>query len=157
MFRVSTQLARLGSGVLLGLFTAWLVVAPGCAKPVGDVSGKVTVKGQNLEYGTVTYMASDGTGYQGEIQPDGSYSIKGIPLGAAKIAVTSIDPEFTNKMKAQVEKMRNQKEKPTLQTDMAKYDISKYRKAPEKYGNPESSELQFDVKPGQNKKDIDIN
>jgi hypothetical protein len=157
MSRASSQLARLGRLFLLGGMAAWLVVAVGCGKPVGDVTGKVTVKGQPLEYGTVTFLASDGTGYQGEIQPNGTYSIKGVPVGTAKIAVLAIDPKWLADMKDKIQKARDQKDvKPGANPFAKGAHEREAHKTPQKAEDAESSGITYDVKGGQNKYDIDL-
>jgi hypothetical protein len=78
--------ARAAGGVLLLLLPA----AAGCGPGVGEVSGKVTYKGQALPDGTVTLLASDGRPYEGKIQADGSFTIQGVPVGPARVTVTSV-------------------------------------------------------------------
>jgi hypothetical protein len=157
MSRVSLHLNRLGRSFLLLALLAWVAVAPGCAKPMGDVSGKVTYKGNLLPYGSVTYWAADGSGWQGGIGSDGSYSIKGIPVGPAKISVISVDPEYERVGKELVTKAREKKGKPMTAADMPKAaDMNKWRKSPEKYANQETSGLEFEVKAGQQVHDIDL-
>lgn len=71
-------------GGLLGL------LASGCGSPgVGDLSGTVSVRGTPLVYGTVTFVGADGVPRSGVIQPDGRYSVTGIPAGETRVAVVS--------------------------------------------------------------------
>src|SRR5438874_10134103 len=59
----------------------------------GDVSRNVTYQGKALVFGTVQFEASDGTIKQANIETDGSYSIPGVPVGEAKVAVSSDNPK----------------------------------------------------------------
>ncbi len=64
----------------------------GCAGQ-GDVPGKVTYKGKTLVWGTVQLEGSDGKIAQGNIEQDGSYSVRGVAIGQARVAVNSPDPK----------------------------------------------------------------
>src|SRR5438067_873531 len=74
-------------------FLALLIV--GCAG-YGDVSGKVTYKGKALVFGTVQLEASDKTLKQANIESDGSYSSAGVPVGEARVAVSSANPQSSD-------------------------------------------------------------
>src|SRR5262249_18749728 len=76
------------------LVLASVTVAAGGATPQGEVGGKVSYKGKPLEFGAVTFFSGDGTSHQAEIQPDGSYSLKGVPAGLTRVAVACIDPRL---------------------------------------------------------------
>jgi hypothetical protein len=69
-----------------------VIAVSGCTKPKGSVTGTVTHKGKKVVWGGVTLVASDGVVYSGQINPDGTYTIPGVPSGDVKIAVTSPDP-----------------------------------------------------------------
>lgn len=74
------------AGALLAL------TALGCGGR-GDVTGKVTYKGKPLVFGTVQFEASDKSFKQGTINEDGTYSIQGVPVGDANVAVNSPNPK----------------------------------------------------------------
>jgi hypothetical protein len=69
-----------------------LVIASGCSKPVGNVSGKVTLQGKALPGGYVNFSCEGDTPTvkTSVIQEDGSYAITGMPVGTAKIAVQGV-------------------------------------------------------------------
>lgn len=71
---------------------AWALAAGGCAPGKGVASGKVTHKGKPVTSGSVTLIASDDLPYAAPINPDGSYSIPGVPNGVVKIGVNSPNP-----------------------------------------------------------------
>jgi hypothetical protein len=59
-------------------FVAFFIVA-GCGrgKPASTVSGKVSLAGQPLDQGVVTFFSSTGATGTGEIDPSGNYSLLG--------------------------------------------------------------------------------
>src|SRR6516164_3757467 len=59
----------------------------------GEVSGKVVYQDKALASGTVLIVASDGSLHQGTIKTDGSYRIRDVPSGEARLAVNSPDPD----------------------------------------------------------------
>ena len=64
----------------------------GCGKPVGNISGKVTLQDKALTAGYVNYSCEGDvpTVKTSVIKEDGSYSILGMPVGPAKISVQGI-------------------------------------------------------------------
>jgi hypothetical protein len=64
----------------------------GCGPGIGQLTGKVTVGGKPVVLGTVSAIGSDGVARYGQIQPDGTYKIEGIPGGEVKIVVVSPNP-----------------------------------------------------------------
>jgi hypothetical protein len=71
----------------------WLLVALACAGcgRVGQVAGKVSYRDKPLPDGTVMLLASDGQAYDGPIQSDGTFVIRDVPAGTARVAVTSMN------------------------------------------------------------------
>jgi hypothetical protein len=67
---------------IIGLFAA------GCGKPKGNVKGKVYYKDKALTGGTVTVWG-DKAARSATIQEDGSYQIKAMPEGPAKVTVST--------------------------------------------------------------------
>jgi hypothetical protein len=67
-------------GLVLGAMSLLLWLAAGCSKgPArGDVSGKVTFKGNAVKEGKVTFLNPEGLGdSEADINGDGSYSVQG--------------------------------------------------------------------------------
>lgn len=69
-----------------------LVSAAGCGSNVATVSGKVTFQGKPVVFGTVSIIGPDGITQSGPIQPDGSFTVRGVGIGEGKVAVTSFKP-----------------------------------------------------------------
>src|SRR5205809_302458 len=79
----------------LAVLSVLMLVAVGCAGR-GDVSGKVTYKGKALVFGTVQMEAADKTFKQANIESDGTFSIPGVPVGEARVAVSSTNPHSSD-------------------------------------------------------------
>jgi hypothetical protein len=69
-----------------------LVVSAGCGSKVATVSGKVTYQGKPVVYGVVSIIGPDGITQSGTIEPDGSFTVRGVGVGEGKVAVTSMKP-----------------------------------------------------------------
>ncbi len=79
---------------MCGLVIGSILGCGGPSAPVrklGDVTGKVTYKGVPLKIGTIVFQPDTGAFATAEIQPDGTYSLKGA-LGPNLVTITSRDP-----------------------------------------------------------------
>jgi hypothetical protein len=84
----------------IALPSAVAALSIGCGQS-GDLAGKLSYRGQPLRFGTVQVRGEDGVVRSSEIGPDGTYLVKGIPAGAAKVSVTCRDPrevEYTRSL-----------------------------------------------------------
>jgi hypothetical protein len=68
------------------------LVVTGCGAGVGDVSGKVTYKNKPVVYGSVSFVGPDGISRAARINSDGTYSVKDVGAGEAKVTVESVLP-----------------------------------------------------------------
>ena len=130
-----------------GLSVALLTLA-GCGAGSGDLSGTVTYKDMALRQGTVVIAAADGSSLSGTIQDDGSYSVKNIPQGLAKIGVSSPDPKTVV--------VAQRKDKGAPKTQATAGDNSTWVPIPPKYSDAPSSGLTFTIKSGDNKHNIEL-
>ena len=73
---------RWGIGLLFLVLTA---TGLGCGPSKGDITGTVYYVKKPLKIGTVQFTASDGAVMAAQIQPNGSYSVKNLPTGDAKV------------------------------------------------------------------------
>jgi hypothetical protein len=141
----STRSARLCSLFrpvsLIGLLA---LVALGCGGK-GDASGTVTYKGKPLAFGTVLFEGSDGNLRQGNIGPDGGYSVAGVSTGEARVAVNSPNPKTITLIS------RTETEKPQSYPD-----VPGWFAIPKQYGTPAKSGLTYKIKAGANKIDIEL-
>ena len=73
--------------VVLGALAPFLLIAGGCGKPTaGEVSGKVTFRGEPVIAGTVAFVSADGRVTLAMIE-GGSYHAAKVPLGPAQITI----------------------------------------------------------------------
>lgn len=73
-------------------FALLTLAAVGCGPGTSDVSGKVMHRDKPVSAGTVTLVDAGGMMHQGEIGPDGQFSIPKVQNGPVKIAVTVPKP-----------------------------------------------------------------
>jgi hypothetical protein len=122
------------------LVMCMVFLVAGCGEPTGTLSGTITIEGKPLNCGYVLFQASEGSVESTEIQPDGTYSIEGLPLGSANIAINVPAP-------------------PTPGPDGVSADPPEAFEVdpvqiPEKYGAVETSGLTLDVTKGAQTHDI---
>jgi hypothetical protein len=132
-----------------------VAVTGGCGgQESSDVSGTVTFKGKPLEFGSVSLFASDERAYMGEIQSDGKYLIKKVPVGPAKLTVECTDP----KVREDVNKMLRDAKKPTdgKPAPRPTFDPKKLHLIPEAYNDPDKSGLRVEVKKPTTSYDIKL-
>lgn len=123
-----------------------LALAVGCAGR-GDVSGKVTYQGKALVWGTVQVEGSDGMLKQANITTDGTYSVRGVATGQAKVAVSSINPSSSDFQPRQAEGQPAPPPRPV---------VKGWFPIPEKYDTPHKSGLAYPIKSGANTIDIEL-
>ena len=75
--------------LLVGLLAALL---PGCGPSTASVAGKLTYQGKPVVSGTLTLKAADGSAHQIGLNPDGGFRLDGVPVGPARVGVSSPDP-----------------------------------------------------------------
>ncbi len=123
------------------VFCLSIVGCNGSDAPVreyAEVTGKVSYQGVPLKMGTVIFQPASGPFASGEIQPDGTYTLKG-EIGENSVRITSRDPDDTA---------------PPDPANLTKIVRPKSH-IPEKYGEPRSK-LQFLVNDGDNQADFDL-
>jgi len=129
------------SAVRVALLTvALIVLLAGCSdNRTAEVAGTVSVDGQPVEKGSISFIPADGKGVTagGEIK-DGKYVAPGVPIGTMKVEIRV--PKVTGK------KMLYDDKNVTRDTFS--------ESLPKKYNV--DTELRFDVQPGKNEKNWDI-
>ena len=144
-----------------------LAVFSGCSRgqrtfPTGEVSGKVTYKGQPISLGKITFISTGGTGDFGSgIINDGSYTVQA-PLGRCKIEIQiqsdenkyAVTPQQMKMIKAKMKAMKaqgmNVPDEPPQATKRPSINL------PEKYKFADQSGLEFEVKAGTQTKDWEL-
>src|SRR5688500_13514210 len=85
--RTTCRVARAGR---MGLLLLVCLLGPaGCGPRTAAVSGKVAYRGKRLPAGRITFLGADGRVANGQINPDGTYQVQGVPVGEATITVSS--------------------------------------------------------------------
>lgn len=140
----------------LTLFVTALAVA-GCGKSKATVSGKVTYQNKPVKGGNISFVSSKGA-VSGEINEDGTYTVDGVPTGEARI---SVDTESINPQIVGGGQQNTAPKGVTVPSDYqagggTKVDPKRYVKIPEKYADPDTSDLTFKVGSGSNTYDIDL-
>jgi hypothetical protein len=121
------------------------LAAVGCQSR-GDVSGKVTYQDRPVVFGTVLIQGSDGNARQGNIERDGSYTVRGLAIGEARVAVNSPNPKGIVLVP---NKDPNKKQEPYP-------DAPGWFAIPARYENQDTSGLTITVKGGSNTIDLEL-
>ena len=159
-----SQLSRILSVALFLVF----VLALGCSKnnPVvsgGMLNGKISYKGSPVTGGTVKFHGKDKDSVNVQIQPDGSYTVNGVPVGDM---VVTIDTESINPDAKLLTENKDRKENKSI-TDknfiMKKIGVTAktvaaavYVKIPAKYASPKTSDLKVTVAEGTQTQNFDL-
>jgi hypothetical protein len=166
-----SALALRGARLLPALLAALpLVCAAGCSPKTATVSGKVTVNNKPVTAGVITFYPDEESGAKpasANIKADGTYEVGNAPVGKVKVAVGPPPgpppgggaPPIPNRggrfgpppgaggpPADATEKMRD---KPP--SDETPAQAPKGPPIPVKYGDPEKSELTYDIPKGGTK------
>lgn len=128
-----------------------MAVLPGCGPAKAKVSGTVNFGGQPLPSGTITFQSEAGNKKvkAGNIA-DGKYTITDLEAGPAKVTVTTTPPPTEHAPLPNVTPIQPPAGSP------APAPPGKYVAIPKKYGIPDLSGLEYDVKAGDQTKDFDL-
>ena len=125
-----------------GLVLCGLLLLAGCSRGFGNVSGKVSYKGQPLPKGTITFYDEANQAVSSGIADDGSYSVSKVAAGKVKIAVTL--PMFIS--------MAGD----TKSAEKAAAERKKLPSLPPRYADSEKSGLDREVKRGDQTLNLDL-
>lgn len=134
-----------------------LALLVGCGAAKADVRGKVFLEDKKLAMGSVTFIDKDGTPHSGSIGEDGSYSIRGLAVGEARVTVMSKDPSLkpVKKERPEMDQKNRFNDKPPPKKPPEKGPRDpRWFQVPDEYGNPAAPLLTFTVKTGDNEIDI---
>ena len=149
------MLLKKGPVAVLGV-ACMLLCVTGCGKSKGKVSGKVTLEGKALRFGTVTMAGTDGVAIKADIQPDGTYSLTGVTFGKVSVSVTSPDPNppdpFANMPPGFKHPMNKGKDMPKP----AAVDNTGWFPIPGEYGSLSQSGLSFNLNQKEMTFDIEM-
>jgi hypothetical protein len=152
------QAARWGRVLAAAFCLCGILLVQGCSGGMGTVSGKVTFLGKPVRGGTVSFIPEAGSVVIAQIEEDGSYTVRNVTPGKAKITVDTssfrpqaqkappgVSPQFAKEM---MEKMN---------PDFADAGRAKrYVAIPPQYTDPDQTKLSYEVKSGKQQHDIDM-
>jgi hypothetical protein len=142
MKRVPVKLrSQRAAAVLLSLLS--LAPLVGCGGAESEVSGTVTLDGKAVGPGIIVFAPADGQSNpsDGAIQPNGEYYLRtsgevGLKAGKYRVGVNVLD-------------------QPEVRPGERSMEAAK-RVTPERYVEPATSGLEFDVTPGSNSIDVQL-
>jgi hypothetical protein len=141
-----------GVRLILGLLLVLAAAATGC--PGGGrakVRGKVTYKGTPLTMGKVILVSEDGKVQDtAPIQPDGTFEMDKAPTGKVKVGVAN-PPPLGAPGGPPLTGSPNDEE-----TKQARAIASKFVPSPQKYTDPDKSNLTATVNAGSNELNLDL-
>jgi hypothetical protein len=137
-----------GSPFKSSVLFLFLLVLGGCGQPKGQVTGKVTYKGELLRTGTVAFFGPGDQTDSAPIGSDGTYKASKVPMGDVKVTVSTPAPGPTVEQAKKNPMMRRKNFVP--KTDEKTISI------PKKYSDPSRSQLSLTVTQGSQPFDIDL-
>jgi hypothetical protein len=127
---------------------ALALLAAGCGPSAGTISGKVTYNGETLGSGTVQFNGPNATAMSG-IAADGTYTIPKMPVGTVQIAVETTPPPPGTPQDAGGKITGG-----SMSVQGAPPPPGKYVPIPDKYKDPRTSGLSYEVKSGKQQHDL---
>jgi len=120
------------------------VLAAGCGKSKGTISGTVKYKGTPLTSGTIIFRSPDGYTDSTAINSKGEYTLANFPVGKAKITVAT--QPYEKETPSGEPSRRRATRKP----------VANFVAIPKKYSDPEQSDLTCTVESGSNQHNVEL-
>jgi hypothetical protein len=137
------------------------LAADGCSRATGKLSGKISYNGKPLAVGSVVFIGVEAQPRTAWIEADGSYQFNEVPVGEAKLAVCSPDPDLAERTRSQTKtRPGTKKAKRVLPMhsppEMAGEDRWKWFAIPSKYGDVDHSGVRVTIQSGLNMYPIEM-
>ena len=145
-------------GAVLAPLMMLLVIgcSPKSSVPKSNIHGKVTYKNAPVGGGIMTFYSENSTTTCG-LNPDGTYAIQGVPLGAIKVGIETESIKEQG-YKAPPNMPKEMKDK--MKDEMAKQNTASggpvYVPIPKKYANKNTTTLTCEVKDGKQELNFDL-
>jgi hypothetical protein len=118
----------------------------GCGREKGTVLGQVSYHGKPVVCGIVQAFGSDGLPVSTLIQPDGRYTLPPLPVGEARIAVSSSNPTVaSNRRLSRKGKSRSSEADRISEPESPAIPTGVWFAIPEKYQDSQQSGLMVTV------------
>lgn len=135
---------RAGVAVVIAV----LLVVPGCGVPRARVHGTLKYEGKPLGGAIITFFSADNATFTARTRSDGTYQVDRVPQGTVRVSVQI--PKRRPKPRpdpASVQKANKEAGLKSWQERKQLEEPSSPRiKLPDRYGNPETSDLSFELK-----------
>ena len=136
-----------------GLFAlaALIITTAAITHRPATLTGRVTLNGRPVIWGSVLVVAHDGRSAAGRIEPDGTYTVTDAPVGEVTISVSSPDPlvqHYATQIKTSRERI------PVSQWAALPVDRKQWFLIPKRYEDAKTSGLTMTLGHGSNKQDI---
>jgi hypothetical protein len=123
----------------------------GCGSPTAIVTGKVTYKGKPVTSGVVVFIDDGGRAtLPANVRADGAFDISRAFLGRARVSFDNLAPPPLPKIKPGSPLAEDAEFKQMAAA------VENYTATPPKYKDPTNSGIVFDLKPGRNECNIDL-
>jgi hypothetical protein len=152
---------RAGGCFLTGCLLLLALAADGCSKATGNLSGKISYNGKPLAVGSVLLIGVDAQPRTAWIEADGSYQFTDVPVGEAKLAVYSPDPDLAEKTRSKTKTNPGPKKAKQVRPKPSSWEVSaddrrKWFAIPAKYGDVDQSGLRVTITSGLNNFPIEM-
>jgi len=117
------------------------------------VTGRVTMQGRPVIWGSVVLVGENGQSVVGRIEPDGTFTVANAPTGEVAVAITSPDPliqHYATQIKTSRERI------PVKQWAPLTIDRSQWFVLPSRYEDAKTSGLTLSLKRGTNNYDLTL-
>jgi hypothetical protein len=138
---------------------AVVLALSGCSAPKSRIHGKVTYQGKPAAGATVILLASDNRTYPADVRADGTYDLPAVPRGPIRVSIQAALPRVIPR--PEPGKGRDAFAKAEASAD----DAGKAARLPPpipgipipaKYGDPDRSELSFELAEPDQERSFDL-
>jgi hypothetical protein len=144
-----------GAGWRLAALLPLALLLAGCGRGKGTVSGKVTLNGEPIPWGRITFLSQvgDKTPHSSRIV-NGKYTINDCPAGPVKIAVESIEAKAVDTSKVPPKMLERSRQAGAVEPPAEV--VGKHLPIPARYADPDKSGLDYTVESGSATHDIPL-
>lgn len=147
--RLRNQL--LGDNCVAAILLLTVFVATGCNAQKASVIGTVSYQGKPVTSGEVVFIDDAGHATMpAYVRPDGSYAIREASVGRKRVSFRNPKPSPL----PELDSPSSEQQDPELK--LMAGALATYTPTPDQYRDPDSSGISFDLVPGENVCNIDL-